>query len=726
MVELAVLLALAFFALPFVSFWRTIVLSRRIDRLEGRLRELATPPQGPPASRREASPVPPETPRLPAMTAAASSGPVPPEPRVAPAASAVVRQGGQTTPSPTSRRSSDDLEALLAGRWMLYAGLLVLLLGVAFFLKYAFDHAWINPRARCAIGALAGLGVIPVGLRLASRGYERYGQLLAGAGIVILYLTTYAALNLYALIPRPAAAAAFVLIAVAGGVLADRHRALPLAMLAVLGGYATPLLVGGTRDAQITLFSYMALLAAATIALARRRDWHQLSAVSYALTVFLLLVWADAHYSPDKYLRTELFLTLYCGLFLWALAGVRGGRPRSGRMPLAVLATAPLLYYGASLAILWEFRLELFVFLILVSGTALALSVAAGLDSLRLAAWAAAALPFLGRLEATGPEWTTAMLTTGAAIVIMHLAAQVHRLGKDTPVLAADVLLLHGNGVFAIVAAYAIFQDQWLAGAPWLAWGLGAGFAALAWGIRRVNLEAALHWSGLALALLGAGVALRFDGPWVIVTVAAEGAAIAWIGLRVQRAWFRTVGLLAVALACWQWFSLATSGPVVSEMLLVNGRTAAGALIVALVYALATWHRRTGGDPVRLFAPLIVAAQVVTVAVLTAEASSYWHVRSLARSDAGVAEQLSISLIWAAYAAGLVVVGLRRRLPPLRYVGIGLFGLTVGKVFVADLARLAGFYRVAGFLVVGAVLVLVAFLYQRASKTADAPDTVSV
>ena len=83
---------------------------------------------------------------------------------------------------------------------MLYAGLLVLLLGVAFFLKYAFEQAWITPLARCAIGAVAGVAMIPAGLRIASRGYERYGHLVAGAGIVILYLTTYAALNLFALI----------------------------------------------------------------------------------------------------------------------------------------------------------------------------------------------------------------------------------------------------------------------------------------------------------------------------------------------------------------------------------------------------------------------------------------------------------------------------------------------------------------------------------------------
>src|SRR3954468_21060328 len=114
------------------------------------------------------------------------------------------------------------------------------------------------------MGALAGVVMIPAGLRIASRGYERYGHLVAGAGIVILYLTTYAALNLFALIAPSTAAGVLILITITGAALAHQRQSLPLALLAVTGGYATPLLVGGSRDAQLTLFSYIALLTAVT------------------------------------------------------------------------------------------------------------------------------------------------------------------------------------------------------------------------------------------------------------------------------------------------------------------------------------------------------------------------------------------------------------------------------------------------------------------------------
>jgi uncharacterized membrane protein len=713
----AAVLGIACVAVPFVTIWRLAGLQRQVAALGARLSALELRTTQPPAEA--------ETPIVVAAAAPAAASPVAaPEPARIPELRPEVEPGPEVPPpfpavQPASRKPSADLETILGEQWMLYAGLLVLLLGVAFFLKYALEQAWITPAARCAIGALAGVALIPAGLRIAGRGYDRYGHLVTGAGIVILYLTTYSALNLYALITPATAAGVMVLVTVIGAALAHQRHSLPLALLAVLGGYATPLLVGGTRDAQITLFSYLALLTAATIYLARSRRWPQLSTTAYVMTVLVVVMWADRFYSPDKHLRTELFLTLYCAMFVRALVGTRRA---DAPFLLALLTTAPVLYYAASLNILWNFRLELFVYLILFSGAALAFSVGFKRDGLRLAAWAAAALPFLVRIEHTGLEWSLAMLATAAAITGMHLAAQVQRLGRRIPVVWSDVLLLHGNGMFACLAGYMILEHQWLAGAPWTAWALGAAFAALAWSMRGFNLEAALHWTALALALLASGVAIRFDGPWVIIATAAEGAGIAWIGLRAGRTWFRTLGLVAIGFACIQWLALATTAPPTSLSLLVNGRTGSGAFIIALLYALAFWHRRAGVEANRLFSPLIVAAQILSVTVFSLEASAFWEVRTLSRFDAGVASQLSISLLWATYAAALVVVGLRRRYPPARYVGIALFALTVAKVFASDFAMLAGFYRVAGFIGVGAVLVLVSFLYQRVSARTSSPS----
>src|SRR4029079_16631942 len=143
--------------------------------------------------------------------------------------------------------------------------------------------------------------------------------------------------------------------------------------------------------------------------------WPQLSATAYVLTVLVLVIWAGQFYSADKHLTTELFLRGYGAMFVAGLVSVN----QSERPFLAtLLATAPVLYYAASLIVLWDFRIELFIYLILFSGAALALSVAFARDGLRLAAWAAAALPFLARIELTATVSIAAMLVTAAAISV--------------------------------------------------------------------------------------------------------------------------------------------------------------------------------------------------------------------------------------------------------------------------------------------------------------------
>jgi len=100
------------------------------------------------------------------------------------------------------------------------------------------------------------------GVRLAAR-YRNYGLLLAGGGIAALYLSFYAGLNLYALFGPQAAFGLLVAVTVAAAALATAPTPSDCAD-GVCGGFATPFLVGGTTDQQVTLFSYVALLIAAT------------------------------------------------------------------------------------------------------------------------------------------------------------------------------------------------------------------------------------------------------------------------------------------------------------------------------------------------------------------------------------------------------------------------------------------------------------------------------
>jgi uncharacterized membrane protein len=74
-------------------------------------------------------------------------------------------------------------------------------------------------------------------------------------------------------------------------------------------------------------------------------------------------------------------------------------------------------------------------------------------------------------------------------------------------------------------------------------------------------------------------------------------------------------------------------------------------------------------------------------------------------------------VVWAAYAGLILGVGFWRHIPPLRWVALGLFGLTLAKVFLVDMANLPGFYRATAFFVLAVVLAGAARIYQRFQLT---------
>ena len=220
---------------------------------------------------------------------------------------------------------------------------------------------------RVAIGIVSGIGFVALGLRLARAGYRGYGQILSGVGLAALYLSVYAAFSFYDLIGRTEAFALLFSVTVAAAWLSDRQESQGMAVMAVGGGFLTPFLVGGDADAQITLFSYVALLIVGTLWLARRRGWPLLLVMAYGFTLMTVGAWAADYYTPSKYLRTTLLLTMFCGLFILARWEVAASTTPSARFANRILASAPLLYHIASVGLLFNHGVALLVYLIAVS-----------------------------------------------------------------------------------------------------------------------------------------------------------------------------------------------------------------------------------------------------------------------------------------------------------------------------------------------------------------------
>jgi uncharacterized membrane protein len=77
---------------------------------------------------------------------------------------------------------------------------------------------------------------------------------------------------------------------------------------------------------------------------------------------------------------------------------------------------------------------------------------------------------------------------------------------------------------------------------------------------------------------------------------------------------------------------------------------------------------------------------------------------------------MSLSVVWGIYATAVLVIGFWRRVRSLRLSALGLFGLTVLKLVIVDMAKVEEVYRIVSFLVLGILMIGASYLYHRVEK----------
>ncbi|HEX3109626.1 MAG TPA: DUF2339 domain-containing protein [Thermoanaerobaculia bacterium] len=215
----------------------------------------------------------------------------------------------------TSAPPVQALETRIGAHWLNRVGIAAVLFGAAFFLKYAFDNDWVGPSMRVTIGAAVGIALLGWAELLRARGHELFAHSLDVLGAGILYLTIWAASEMYTLVSGGAAFGAMIAVTAIVVGLGLRHRSQFLAGVALTGGFMTPILLSTGGDHETSLFTYVALLDLAAVVLLVLHPWLRALSVAFVGTLVLYIGWAADHYSDLVMTRTIGFATLFFLLF---------------------------------------------------------------------------------------------------------------------------------------------------------------------------------------------------------------------------------------------------------------------------------------------------------------------------------------------------------------------------------------------------------------------------
>ncbi|HVF45889.1 MAG TPA: DUF2339 domain-containing protein [Pyrinomonadaceae bacterium] len=688
--------------------------------------------------------------------------------------------------TPHAQAQKRDVESIVGGRVFQWVGIIAAVFGVGLFLKLAFDSEWIGPRMRVSIGALVGLALLAVGERLRWRGLRAYAFVMSGGGVLILYLSIYASYDFYQLLGQPAAFLLMALVTTVAVLLSVRHDALAVAVLGLVGGFLTPALISSGRDNEVALFTYVALLDAGVLAVAYFKRWRSLDFLSFACTVLMSLGWAAKFYDSEKLWTTLFFVSVFFVLYsLLAVFHNVLPRRRSRWFDVALLGWNATLYFGFGYLMLSDAGYEraapaahalalaayfaaLFFFArarcpedrLLAygyAGAAVTLFTAAVAIQLELhwvtIVWAAEGLMLTWVGLKSGESSARRYAYAVYALAALHWLA----VDMQTSPLVPDgdftpLFNLRAASCLALIAA--------LEGGAWL-YGRARASAEPAEGgeFARGRLdedERAASASALTLAAHGFAVTLlsldlseyfgrRKAGAAGLEAARAEnarqfaltalwsvyGAGLVAYGARrafraVRYAGFALLALVTVKVFAYDlsFYAAVWHVPVLNQTFLAFAFVVAAYAFAARLYA-----RAPGLEEERPAIPvLVVVANVLMLVALSAEAAGYFDSGRAGASDAArardleLAKQLSLSVIWALYGAGLLVAGGLWRVKLLRVLALALLSLTTLKVFFWDLSSLDRAYRIVSFIVLGAILLAVSYLYQKSQQRAAAGE----
>jgi uncharacterized membrane protein len=661
-----------------------------------------------------------------------------------------------------------SMEFAIASTWLLRLGVLILVMGMGFFLKYSIDHGYIKPHGRVGLAILAGVGMLAFGTQLLGKTYHAFGLGMIGAGIATLYFAAFAASNFYHLINAGVAFALMALITVCAGALAVRFNAMVVAILGILGGYGTPVMLS-TGSANLPgLFSYELLLGCGVLGISYYKKWHLLNYLSFFCNYVLFFGAMGRYYHPERFWEVMPFLTAFFVLFSTMVFIFNlFSRTKSTLLDSLALLINAGIYFAVSYGLIseaFDYRwvavvsLGLAAFYIAHVWYCLVLRV---LDRELLFCFVGLAAFFLAVTIplVLSDEWITVSWAI-QAFVMLWVAG---KLQSEFLRHAAYLLYLIVIVRFGLVDLRNQYAGEAIADMPMTDYFWFMFERLVVFGIPIASLAGAFWLLKAPVASAALAVDRANDmAKWVrdrwavrAAMLAVAGMAFVFLHLELNRTFYYLFDPLRLPILSLLWIGmcgfllyeyLADRNPIILGVLVVFACLLLGKLFV---FDLGSWHmhemqfsagesysfleagmrlidfgaiiaflffgfRLLAGDvAAKLVGNLSgIAALVLLFIFLTPEVNTFlaFFVKG---SQAG-----GVTILWSLFAIGCLLGGIWKNLQALRYVALVLFTVVGWKVLFSDLAHLEDpLYRIVAFMVLGVLVLCGSFIYLKYRST---------
>lgn len=664
-----------------------------------------------------------------------------------------------------------SMEFAVASQWLLRIGILMLVIGMGFFVKYSIDNGLLSPLARVVLSGCVGMAMLGGGSRLLGGRYQLIGQGFLGGGIATLYFSVFASHGLYKLVDLPVAFGMMAMVTLLSGVVTLLFDSKLTAVLGVLGGYLTPVMLSSGAVNYPGLNSYLLVLGLGILGVSAFRHWPLLGYLSFFCHHVLVLSSLSGYRWADHFWQVQPFLVAFFVMYstMVFVHRLRESTP-SNLLDVLMLFLNAGVFFGLSHGLIRE-----------AHGLRWTASV-----SLGLAAWYLAHVSWMLRhrnpdrglligflsLSALFVSITMPILLSGEWITVswaLQALVMLWAAGR----LQSQFLRLVSGGLYLIVlfrfglidlrsqfgnaATVGLrFSDYlWALAERLVTFGIPIGsFAAGQWLLRRDLQKSEAETDARSIDMPAWIPARQFV---VFVAVAFLGMMFLYLTLE----WNRTMGglipglrlpgitMIWIAMAFWLLLqaSRAFTEGVVTLITVLLGAVflklffwdlaswgATGALRYAptwdagtalfrlldfgVIIAFLVWAAQfLRGGAVQVQDRVRVANSMALTALGTLFIYSTLEVNTVLYQYVPGLRAGGISILWSVFALSLLLRGIQTDRKPLRYLGLGLFATVAFKVFFSDLAHLDALYRIVAFLILGMLVICGSFLYLRARRT---------